>query len=463
MLKKNNDTTLRNFFLSDKNISMIFNLILNNFAKRNLKPNNQMIIDELKESHLNIMNLVFQSKDYYLQLENLTNISDIMKFLNRKVIDRCNIDFTKILQNDKLSKISDKIVNNEPKGNDLLLDQFQPIINEQSTNDKSIYKTTDYSNMTVQNALDTLIKERDLQNSQKKSETPIKPQIPIKPQKQIKPNQIDKNNIDKEINEKSKKNNSIENIRLRIKKQKQNNETNKSNKLLNKINQLKSIQESITVNSINNINKNSISNLYFYSIQKNWSGFWNNITENKIIINRQLVKSPHNSKKYSYIIDIGKTFTKIKIKELILPLNRNNPNNIDLLLYVVIKNLQVVFPMKLTKQMNNLLYYDCNEIKTITNSLRKSNKLLIEIKNYDKQMYENNETDVFTISDIKMNSEGFFNIRFKEINYLSNKIITNDTLLIRNLNLNNFIKFNQSVKSEDIVLLENWFTKNEHS
>ena len=187
MLKKNNDTTLRNFFLSDKNISMIFNLILNNFAKRNLKPNNQMIIDELKESHLNIMNLVFQSKDYYLQLENLTNISDIMKFLNRKVIDRCNIDFTKILQNDKLStlneydtnnqsKISDKIVNNEPKGNDLLLDQFQPIINEQSTNDKSIYKTTDYSNMTVQNALDTLIKERDLQNSQKKSETPIKPQ-----------------------------------------------------------------------------------------------------------------------------------------------------------------------------------------------------------------------------------------------------------------------------------------------
>ena len=61
-----------------------------------------------------------------------------------------------------------------------------------------------------------------------------------------------------------------------------------------------------------------------------------------------------------------------------------------------------------------------------------------------------------------MNSEGFFMIRFKEINYLSNKIITNDTLLIRNLNLNNFIKFNQSVKSEDIILLENWFTKNEH-
>ena len=53
-----------------------------------------------------------------------------------------------------------------------------------------------------------------------------------------------------------------------------------------------------------------------------------------------------------------------------------------------------------------------------------------------------------------MNSEGFFMIRFKEINYLSNKIITNDTLLIRNLNLNNFIKFNQSVKSEDIILLE---------
>ena len=48
---------------------------------------------------------------------------------------------------------------------------------------------------------------------------------------------------------------------------------------------------------------------------------------------------------------------------------------------------------------------------------------------------------------VKMNSEGFFMIRFKEINYLSNKIITNDTLLIRNLNLNNFIKFNQSVKS----------------
>ena len=66
---------------------------------------------------------------------------------------------------------------------------------------------------------------------------------------------------------------------------------------------------------------------YFYSIQKNWSGFWNNITENKIIINRQLVKSPHNSKKYSYVLlIIGKTFTKIKIKELILPLNRNNPN-----------------------------------------------------------------------------------------------------------------------------------------
>ena len=129
------------------------------------------------------------------------------------------------------------------------------------------------------------------------------------------------------------------------------------------------------------------------------SGFWNNITENKIIINTQLVKSPHNSKKYSYTIDTGKTFTKIKIKELILPLNRNNPNNTDLLLYIVIKNLQVVFPMKLTKQMNNLLYYDCNEIKTITNSLRKNNKLLIEIKNYDKQIYENNETDVFTISD----------------------------------------------------------------
>ena len=135
---------------------MIFNLILNNFAKRNLKPNNQMIMNELKESHLNIMNLVFQSKDYYLQLENLTNISDIMKFLNRKVIDRCNTDFTKILQNDKLStlneydtnnqsKINDKIVNNEPKGNDLLLDQFQPIINEKFTDDKSIYKTTDYS------------------------------------------------------------------------------------------------------------------------------------------------------------------------------------------------------------------------------------------------------------------------------------------------------------------------------
>ena len=57
-VKKNNDTTLRLFY----QIKVFqFLILLNNFAKRNLKPNNQMIMNELKESHLGIMNLNFQS------------------------------------------------------------------------------------------------------------------------------------------------------------------------------------------------------------------------------------------------------------------------------------------------------------------------------------------------------------------------------------------------------------------
>ena len=480
-MHKNNNNSIKHFFLSDKNVSMIFNLIVNNFTKRNLKPTNQSVIKQLKDIHLNIMNLVFQSKDYYLQLENITNSSDIIKFLNRKVIDRCNIDFTKILQNENKSNQNiaqiphvQQLPQNNNNMNNSLSNQFKTISNNMNLNNetnetnKSPYKTTDYSNMSVQNALDKILHERNNVNVNSTNNTKL-----LNEGKQTKISTlISKTNkskmefkINESINKKNENVNSIENIRLRIKQKQKQNQTNNqkdnNNKLLDKINQLKSIQESITATKTN-INNQTVENKLFYSVQKNWGGFWNNITENKIIIERQLVKSPHNCNKYSYIIDVGKPFTKIRIKQLIIPLNRDNPMNIDLMLIVMIKNFQIEFPMKLQKQVNNLLYYECNEVKNITNIIKKNNKLLVEINNYDRKIYQNNEIDVFTISTITMNSEGYFTILFNEINYQSNKIIKNDTLLFQNINFNNFIKHNQNVTKEDVLLLENWFNNKEH-
>ena len=76
---------------------MIYQVINQNLQKRNYNINNE-IKQKLQDIQQNIMNMVYQSKDYYLQLENVTNNSEKIKILNRKVIDRCNIEFANILE-----------------------------------------------------------------------------------------------------------------------------------------------------------------------------------------------------------------------------------------------------------------------------------------------------------------------------------------------------------------------------
>ena len=63
------------------------------------------------------MKLIFDSKDYYLELEtDVKSDNDVIKFLNRKAIDRCNIEFKNIIDKNIINPepIKLPISNNKP-------------------------------------------------------------------------------------------------------------------------------------------------------------------------------------------------------------------------------------------------------------------------------------------------------------------------------------------------------------
>ena len=115
------------------------------------------------------MNMVYQSKDYYLQLENVTNNSEKIKILNRKVIDRCNIEFANILESQptKTQQLQPKPPKHPP--------QQPPQPSQQQFKQELPYKTTDYSNLSIDDAFSQLMASR------RKTKPPILNNIPPQP------------------------------------------------------------------------------------------------------------------------------------------------------------------------------------------------------------------------------------------------------------------------------------------
>ena len=77
----------KDFFLSQDNISIINSVIIQNFLKRNYKFNKDdpVLKDRLNKIQVRIMNLIYDSKDYYLEIEDDIHSSpEVIKILYRK-------------------------------------------------------------------------------------------------------------------------------------------------------------------------------------------------------------------------------------------------------------------------------------------------------------------------------------------------------------------------------------------
>lgn len=502
---------IKNFFLSNNNVSMIYQVINQNLQKRNYNINNE-IKQKLQDIQQNIMNMVYQSKDYYLQLENVTNNSEKIKILNRKVIDRCNIEFANILESQSVNtqQLQPKPPNYPPKQ--------PPQPSQQQLKNSMPYKTTDYSNLSMDDALSQLMASRkttppilnnippqpiqtknenndnnekhqikDIKNTNTKTSInfyDMDSQIKKIIQKENENNENNEKQQIKDTNENDKeeeiknKNKFVENIKLKIEKRKQDlSKTSSSilnkNDLQSKINEFKQIQKKVSVPSnLQSIKTNKIIHKLAYSVDKDWGGFWNLKKEHNIIVNRELVLSSHNSYKFNYFIKNNHQIHKLKINRFILPINRKNPNNIDLVIYIEIKNLHVRIPLYFYKQVNNLLYYQPNQNSFYTvnsNSMNSQNKhLMVSITNHLQNILK--EKDAFIIKTLKVNNSSNNKINFKnyitlEFNVdlsLHNKIMNNDTIILKNINLRNFIKFNQEITNEKIKQFEEWLVNTEH-
>ncbi len=478
---------IKNFFLSNNNVSMIYQVINQNLQKRNFNVTNE-IKQKLQDIQQNIMNMVYQSKDYYLQLENVTNNSEKIKILNRKVIDRCNIEFANVLEkstqsNDNKNNTKTENTNTTPQTSQIpQTPQSQP------------YKTTDYSKISVDDAFSKLMAARKIDFQIPKTNPTPNP-IPTKIQSTQPTNnktnnktninfydmdsQIQKimnknenenknENSKQKSNQNSNQNSIIENIKLKIEKRKndlkQSNTTKPliNNNLQTKINEFKQIQKQVAVPNTTLQNTNKVIHKLHYSVNKEWGGFWNLKKEKNIIINRELVVSPHNIHKFTYFIKNDYNIKRLAINQVILPINRSNPNNIDLMIWVEIKNLQIKIPLYFYKQVQNLLYYKPNQTNFLnTRSIQTNKHLLIGITNHLQKQLK--EKDVFVVKSLTINENTkHITLEFNENLSYQNKIINNDTIIFKNINLRNFIKYNQTVTKEKIKQLEDWLINKEH-
>lgn len=445
---------IKDFFLSKDNINIIYNVILNKINKSNnfKNINDSNIKNRLNEIQLTIMNLVYDSKDYYLELENETlSNEEIIKFLNRKSIDRCQTEFKNIIE--KYLKTNNININNAFEDLIKSRENIELTINKPKKEEINFYNMEEKLKSSFNNSKEKF--NKTINNSTNHNSSNINSTNHnstnvnlVKDNKKTNINTLLTNNDEKKVI--VKKLNTLKDIKSKITILKNNNKLKTNNNL---------VAPNVKTNHIRINNKNII----FYSLQRNWSGMWENKTENKIIIARNLMKSPHNSNKYNYTIKNTKKIKQLKFNKLILPVNRLNPNNIDLMVSVLFKNLNLKFNLTFDKKVNNYLYYTGNNKYKINEKIVVNN-LLINIVDYNQNVIRQNPLDVFTIKKInilKDKDNYTLSLTIKEdIN--NNLFLNNDSIIIKNVNLNFFVKHNQNITKENIKKLNNWINK-EHN
>ena len=143
------------------------------------------------------------------------------------------------------------------------------------------------------------------------------------------------------------------------------------------------------------------------------------------------------------------------------------------MIYIEIKNLHYKIPLYFYKQINNLLYYQPNQnsfyIVNNNNSMNSQNKhLMVSITNHLQNILK--EKDAFIIKTLKVNNsntnkinfKNYITLEFNEDLSLHNKIMNNDTIILKNINLRNFIKYNQEITKDKIKQFEEWLVNTEH-
>ena len=94
--------------------------------------------------------------------------------------------------------------------------------------------------------------------------------------------------------------------------------------------------------------------------------------------------------------------------------------------------------------------------------------LMVSITNHLQNILK--EKDAFIIKTIKVNNsnnnkinfKNYITLEFNEDLSLHNKIMNNDTIILKNINLRNFIKFNQEITKQKIKQFEEWLVNTEH-
>ena len=141
---------------------------------------------------------------------------------------------------------------------------------------------------------------------------------------------------------------------------------------------------------------------------------------------------------------------------------------------VEIKNLHYKIPLYFYKQINNFLYYQPNQNKfhivnsNLTNLQNKH--LMINIMNNSQIPLK--EIDTFIVKSLKVNNsnnvsntinfKNYITFEFEEDLSYQNKIMNNDTIIFKNKNLLNFIKYNQNITKDKIKQFEDWLMNKEH-